>query len=132
MNIIPTLQRVRSLCPSYKTVEPAGDMMEIELKKTPLAFIHPASVTAGPNSSMDITTQRMTSAFAVLSAAPLVDGNTEPLAEARAELLAALIGWQQSEDYFPVVFESGEIIETRPGFTVWRDLFTYGPPIVRG
>lgn len=124
MRILPVIDRIQSACPIYLTVDVPNSLdMVDEASDTPAAF---AFWVPSPSVQLDrsmVTAQKIYQRLQVMTVALAVDGVTEPLADAREQLLAALIGWQPTAAHAPMTHEEVAVHDIRGGLYWVRDVF---------
>lgn len=126
MRILPIIARIAAQCDKYKSVDVPTSLEPVDdLATTPVAFVY---WVAEPSATRDVvlTSQTRTLIFGVMSVAqmPNAAANTEPLEEAREQLIANLVGWSPAPGHGAIEHSHAEIMDIR-GDLVWvRDYFT--------
>jgi hypothetical protein len=128
MLLTPIVSRLSAQCP---TLTQALYALSGAVPVTyPAAYVLPLSETAGENPLLGVHSQIITSRFGIeimlKHASQAASGGpaAELLESVRAEVMAALKGWQPSPAYDPIAFVSGRLVEFQAGMAVWRDEFS--------
>lgn len=127
MRINPILAHLRAKCPLYTAFEAARSTNPVDRLDTdpPVGFVYALGEQYGPNQGMQRVVQDATRQFGVLTAALTAEADSEPLADAREQLRAALVGWLPSEYSEPVLHDRGDLIAINGRLTWWLDVFSY-------
>lgn len=125
MKTKPVIDRIKTECPLYKAAGFPTSLEPVdEMAATPAAFAHWDSEGSLPRNVI-ITSQKRTITFAVLSVAQLisVDGLSEPIEDAREQLIDKIVGWKPADNLEPATHAGAEVIDIR-GDMIWvKDYF---------
>lgn len=131
MTLDQVVQRVRDTCPAFRLVAGAAQFSALTAvpTATPAAYVVPLKEVAGPDEGMDATVQRVEHRFGVYLClldvrSPSAAAGIADLAAVRADLLAALLGWQADAALLPVSFVGGELAQVQAGVLWWQDVFS--------
>lgn len=126
------IARLADQAPAFKSVKGAADFGAAGMdgvKQVPAAFVILLAETPGEQQHATLSTQQATrTTFGVIYAAQnLRDARGETaltgIIALRAEVFAALYGWQPSADFDPCEFSGGRILQLDNQVLWWQDDF---------
>ena len=124
MKLIPIIAHLRAQCPSFADRVAGAAEYKVVPGSTslavPCAFVVPLDDNPEQNATQNSVSQLLSDAFAVIVA---LDNRADERGQAssdahhdiRTELWKALLGWEPAEDYGPMRYEGGSLIELDRG-----------------
>ncbi len=132
MQLAPIVSRLKARATSLKHVAGAANLAALKSApaRTPAAWVVPVSESASANVSASIdVVQRIRRRFGVVIAVRDVrDATGEAaldggLAQARSEIVAALVGWSPDAESGAIVAAGGRLLSFSSGALWWQDEF---------
>lgn len=126
MRLIPIVERLRLACPVLARVDVGGLDPEpiADLAALPAAYLHPLeAIGADERPNRLAAGQVLRERIGVLIVAEVVAGATEPLQDARDQVLAALVHWRPAGSAHPLGHLKGEAIGASGRIVYWREVF---------
>jgi hypothetical protein len=125
MLLTPIISRLQGQCPALRQVLYA--LTGAVPTSYPAAYVYPLNDSAGDNPFIGAHSQIITSRFGVeimlKHAGQAASGGpaAEALETIRAEILAALKGWQPSLAHEPIAYAAGRLLSFDAGMAIWRE-----------
>ena len=125
MLLAPIVSRLSDQCPSLVTVLYA--LTGAVPTSYPAAYVYPLQDSAGDNPFLGAHSQIISVRFGVeimlkhTGQAASGGPAAEALETIRAEVLAALKGWQPSAAHDPIAYASGRLLSFDAGMAIWRE-----------
>ncbi|MCU0970411.1 MAG: hypothetical protein MUF57_01125 [Gammaproteobacteria bacterium] len=126
MNILPVLERLRDQLPDYRVESPTV-LLTAQREELPAVQVLPGSESPVSTEGLGTTLLVMLNAqveVLIAAAAAVPETDSDPLAEAVAEVRAALIGYQHSEWDLPLTWVSGDLVAPDSARLLWREVYT--------
>lgn len=127
MKISGILSRLQDLCPALQAVLPAQALNALTdiYVQTPAVYVHIAEEIPSASTLDSYTSQRTEIRISVIVVGESYDEDTggELWDDARAEVIAALLGWAPGAAYEPLQHVSGTMIQISNSLIWWRDLW---------
>jgi hypothetical protein len=126
MNVLPILDRLRSELPATYVVESPTVLLTAQRDTLPAVQVLPGdeavSATEGVGGELLCLLDCQVEVLVAAAAArPATD--SDPLAEAIAEVRAALLGYQHDDWSLPLTLVRGELVAPDSARLLWRDVY---------
>jgi hypothetical protein len=126
MNILPILDRLRDQLSGYRIESPTV-LITAQREDLPAVQVLPAeevvSVTDGVGTELLLALDCQVEILIAAEAA-VPETESDPLAEAIAEVRAALLGYQHADWSLPLTLLRGELLAPDAARLLWRDIYS--------
>lgn len=131
MRLLAILNRLNEECPSLNgRVEFVNSLLaptEEEIDSAlPMAWLSYIAEQGQENKRLKDMSQMVWHRFGIIIAAASSDQYSEPIADIRAEIKAALLGYRIDLKHTPVQMVAGDIYDVSYRVTWWQDVYEFG------